>query len=631
MCVERASSKMQSNYNIEAYGEDASCQDGAKRKHFADDDLPRLSLRHVLGFNGKIINGLVVHPLGKHLIYAVGRHIVIEEIIGVCKGKQEMLVGHLGPVTSVAVSTDGQFIVSGQSNAVRESRASVILWDWCTRRKIIERELHKEATIALEFTCSSRYFISLGGADDGELALWDTAEKRPLALKRAQVMRVGPTTVIRASHVDQFMFISLGENYGRIWKFDRETNKLSYSELLFGVVARKATCAEIADKDNNYPPRIFCGTSSGTVLVFHGESGVLISEIVSPSFPMGVTILTYTRMLNDNTYCILIGTGEGKVCYYIFRFEMKGNKYDVKMELYSDSHVWQDPQGSTVTSISKLGVGQQFYVGVHQSQMYRFSLVPWSSQLVRTCSNTTINQAAFARGTDELLVTAEPEKVRVFNLKVMLEVRRYVRTGLECKSLCLRHDGTHIMTGWDSGEILVLGFERKGLGLHVVYRIANAHRQVVNCMALTSASDKLVTGGQDSFVSVWRLVDDLDMRGRRLRQGLRIFHFVDQKGPITSLRIAADDKTCVCSSLDGSAVAYDLISGVRLQFFSWSCGLSCVAFCQSDLQVVTSSSDGRLQWWDVSPCYTIIIHQCFFNYSTSAYRATMLLLFPSIS
>ncbi|GFR91394.1 WD repeat-containing protein 16 [Elysia marginata] len=590
---------MQNNNSLETYGEDASCQEGAKRKPSAEDDLPRLGLRHVLGFNGKIVNGLVVHPLGKHVIYAVGRQVIIEEIVGPCKGKQHMLVGHLEPVSSLAVSGDGQFIVSGQMNAIRESRSPVLLWDWCSRRKIMDRKLHKETTIALVFTCSSRYFVSLGGPDDGELALWDTTEKCPQALKCAQVGRVGASTVIKASHVDQSMFVSFGACYGRIWKFDRDTNKLTYSELLFGSSARKIICAEIADKDNSYPPRIFCGTSSGTVIVFNGDSGVLITEIFSPSFPMGVTALTYTRMLNDNTYCMLVGTGEGRVNYYTFHFEKKGNKCSAKMALYSDSHVWQDPQCSSVTSISKIGVGQQFYVGVHQSQMYRFSLVPWNAQLLRTCSNTTINQVAFARGTDELLVTAEPEKVRVFNLKVMLEVRRFVRSGRDCKSLCVRHDGTHIMTGWDCGDILVLGFEPKGLGLQILYRIDNAHRQAVSCMALTAASEKLVTGGEDFFVSVWRLVDDLDLRGRRLRQGLRVFHFVDQKGPITCLRIAADDKRCVCSSLDGTAAVYDLITGLRLQLFSWTCGLSCVALCQTDLQAVTSSSDGRLQWWDM--------------------------------
>ena len=592
---------MENNNSLEAYGDDTACEEGAKKVSSPDENFPMLSLRHVLGFNGKIINGLTVHPLGKHLIYAVGRHVIIEEIIGPCKGRQEMLVGHLGPVTALAVSHDGQFIVSGQMNATRETRSPVILWDWCSRQKIMERNLHKETTLTLEFTCSSRYFISLGGADDGDLAVWDTSERRAVALKTAQVRRVGPTTVVRGSHVDHSMFVSLGDCYGRLWKFDGAENKLSYTELAFGPSARKVICAEVADKDNCDPPRIFCGTSSGTVMVFHGESGVLIAEVGSPSFPLGVTAITYTRMLNDDTYCLLVGSGKGHVGYYIFRVKMNGNKCNVKMELYSDSHVWRDPKvESCVTSISKLGVGQQFYVGVYQSQMYRFSLVPWSASLVRTCSNTAINGAAFARGTDELLVTAEPEKVRVFNLKLKLEVRRFERAGRECKSLCLRHDGTHIMTGWDSGDVLVLGFEPKGMGLHVVYRIDRAHRLAVNCMALTAVSDKLVTGSQDSFVSVWRLVDDLDTRGRRLRQGLRAFHFVDQKGPITALRIAADDKTCVCSSEDGTAAAYDLVSGLRLQLFSWSCGLSSVTFCQSDLQVATSSTDGRLQWWDVS-------------------------------
>ncbi|GFO37169.1 cilia- and flagella-associated protein 52 [Plakobranchus ocellatus] len=621
---------MENNNSLEAYGTDPICQDARKGETSSDDELPKLKLRHVLGFNGKIFNGLVVHPLGRHVIYAVGRHVIIEEIIGPCKGRQEMLVGHLGVVTALAVSTDGKFIVSGQMNAIRESRSPVIVWDWCTRKKILEHEMHRETTSVLVFTSSSRYFVSLGGPDDGSLGIWDTTERRPLVSQSAQVKRVGPATVVCASYVNSSKFVSVGESYGRIWNFDHDTSNLTYSELVFGSSARKVTCAEIGDKDNSEPIYIFCGTSSGTVLVFHGDSGVLISEILSPSFPLGITVLTYTRMVDDNTYCILVGTGEGKVAHYKIRIEFKNNKNTCKMELYSPQSIWQDPQTcSSVTSISKLGAGSQFYVGVYQSHMYRFTLIPWGSQLVRTCSNTPINDAAFARGTDDLLVTAEPEKVRVFNLKVMLEARRYVRTGRECTSLCVRHDGTHIMTGWDGGDILVLGFEPKGLGLHVAYRIDSAHRQAVGCMALTSCSDKLVTGGRDSFVSVWQLVEDLDTRGCRLRQALRTFHLVDQKGPITQIKIAADDKTCVASSLDGTAVSYDLISGLRIHTFPWSCGLSCVTFGQVDLQLVTCSNDGHIQWWDVSnkriSCYSPSGSLAFIFWKHSSTKASLLI------
>ena len=51
--------------------------------------------------------------------------------------------------------------------------------------------------------------------------------------------------------------------------------------------------------------------------------------------------------------------------------------------------------------------GNVFYVGTSFNHIYEFNLFRWTASLVRTNSSNPIYALAFARGTDDLLVTGE--------------------------------------------------------------------------------------------------------------------------------------------------------------------------------------------------------------------------------
>ena len=72
---------------------------------------PPLELQAVLGFSGKVSQGLHWHPHGSHIIYPLGSTVVIKSLTD---GSQSFLVGHSDPITSIAVSSCGRYIASGQ-------------------------------------------------------------------------------------------------------------------------------------------------------------------------------------------------------------------------------------------------------------------------------------------------------------------------------------------------------------------------------------------------------------------------------------------------------------------------------------------------------------------------------------
>ncbi|CAL1537213.1 unnamed protein product [Lymnaea stagnalis] len=563
------------------------------------DEVCQLKLRQIIGFNGNIRGGLIVHTLGQHIIYPIGHDVIIEVLIGPDAGSQEILSGHTDNISAMALSSDGQFLVTGQEIS-QECKAPIILWDWCSRQKIMDYALHKTKVEALAFTCSCKYFVSLGGQDDETVVVWSTQDKQPMVGKSASLKRTGLNHCLATSKINEFSFASAGDSYGRIWTFDPNEKSLDHIELKFSSFSRVIVCMEMADYDNTKLPLIFCGTTSGDIMVFHGTGGALQCLVPPKQLSSGVTCLAYVRMLEDSVFCLLVGTGEGKVGYYtITLMKAKGNMVTGKMAPYKGYKMWKsDRDSSAVTSITKVGTGHQFYIGTKDCQIYRFSLAKWTAELVRTCSNSKINSIAFARGTDELMVVGQHEHVRVFNLKILLEIRRYVRVNRTCNIVVLSHDGTSIFTGWDNGETIVLGFEPTGLGLKELYRIDCAQKQAVTAMAVTSKSDFLLTGGNDAQCRVWKLVADLDTRGRKLRQGLLLHHFLDQTGPITMIRISETDKIFVATSVDGTAVIYDIAKGLRKMMVKVTNSLNAVDFLLNDCQFVVAGTAGKIFIFD---------------------------------
>jgi hypothetical protein len=74
-------------------------------------EVKNLELETAIGFEGKVLNGLRIHPDRMHMIYAIGCNIVIENLQ---TRLQEFLTGHNNNVSCIAVSKSGRFIASGQ-------------------------------------------------------------------------------------------------------------------------------------------------------------------------------------------------------------------------------------------------------------------------------------------------------------------------------------------------------------------------------------------------------------------------------------------------------------------------------------------------------------------------------------
>lgn len=70
-----------------------------------------LEIIAVIGFTGKIHEGLILHPDNEHLIYPLGSTIVVRHIIS---RSQTFLRGHDNEISVISVSPSGKYVASGQ-------------------------------------------------------------------------------------------------------------------------------------------------------------------------------------------------------------------------------------------------------------------------------------------------------------------------------------------------------------------------------------------------------------------------------------------------------------------------------------------------------------------------------------
>ena len=119
---------------------------------------------------------------------------------------------------------------------------------------------------------------------------------------------------------------------------------------------------------------------------------------------------------------------------------------------------------------------------------------------------------------------------------------RYCLTSLRPRSL---QDGKAIISGWSDGKIRAFGPQSGKL----IYTINDAHQKAVTALACSSDSGKLVSGGAEGLVRVWRI----GKASQTLEASMK-----DHRGAISCIRIKASDDECVSASADGSCIIWNL-------------------------------------------------------------------------
>jgi WD40 repeat protein len=268
-------------------------------------------------------------------------------------------------------------------------------------------------------------------------------------------------------------------NYGvKIWNVDLVAKKIQFQDVNMGHIKRIfSTC--IIDQSDAFA---YLGTKTGDIVEISLERQLF--KRIGPAkrlFSQGINCIS--TLPNGD---LLVGAGDGLIA-----------KVGGKDMLIKSEHKVM----GAVTSISPTADSTHVFIGTSKATIYWADADQLKAELRNTCHFERINSIAFPYAYSELFATSSINDIRVWNAKTRQELLRIEVPGLECYVTRFMNDGKSLVTGWSDGKIRSF-LPQSG---KLFYAINDAHNHGVTALALTNACDKIVSGGMEGEVRIWRI------------------------------------------------------------------------------------------------------------------------------
>jgi len=523
-----------------------------------------LELQGVIGFNGAVRNGLILHPGDQHIIYPLGSTIVVKHLT---ENTQTFLQkgGHDLSVSCLTLSASGKYLASGQHTHMGFV-APIIIWDLETYEPVHRLELHKGNIQDLAFSHDEKYLVSLGGRDDNKIVVWDVEEGE--AICGSPASNDNGLTVAWMNNTST-QLVSAGNYHVRVWDFDLATRKIRPHDCQLGQMKRFTNTVTVCNNDEN----LYCGTETGDVLQVNVASKLFRKSGPNKKarlFQNGITSMTKTH---DGKY-LIVGAGDGTVALLSLAEDDLFKKVrTVKFD-------------GSISSLALNASGDHFFVGTTACNIYLVCVNDFDFELRNTCHSSHINGIAFPRGYSELFATCAANDIRVWHSKTRNELLRIQVPNLDCLCVTFSPDGKAIMSGWSDGKIRAFKPQTGKL----MFCINDAHRDGVTALECTQDCRRLVSGGEDGQVRIWQL----DRSSQKMIASLK-----EHKGRVSSLAVNPSGTECVSASVDGSCIIWNLEKFVRQNCLFANTKFMDVLYHPDTSQLLTTGTDRKLTYWDV--------------------------------
>jgi WD40 repeat protein len=125
-------------------------------------------LDHSIGFSGKIVDSVFLHPSLNEYILIAGSSLVVRDLQD--PHSQHFLTAHDSQITCLAVSHNGALLASGQ----RGENSDIVIWDFVNKKAIFRLSEHDHEVSLVAFSQDDKLLLSVGNALDGKLFIWNT-------------------------------------------------------------------------------------------------------------------------------------------------------------------------------------------------------------------------------------------------------------------------------------------------------------------------------------------------------------------------------------------------------------------------------------------------------------------------
>ena len=514
-----------------------------------------LNLQAVIGFNGAVTDGLILHPDNETLIFPIGSQIVVRNVL---TRQDKFLKGHTNDISAVTISNSGKYLATGQKT-YSGFKADIIVWNLETMSLVHRFSIHKYLIQSLSFSYNDKYLVSLGGAQDNYLIVWDVETGKALCGNTAGTDFVRQVKFFNSK---DNMLITC-QNYGiRIWSVDYQLKKLNPIDVNFGNIKRQILCICIHPLDKF----AYFGTKSGDILEIDLENAIY--KRIGPMkrlFPQGVNTI---KMLPNSD--LLVGTAEGllaKINYSDFRV-----KKEAKIL-------------GGVTSMALTAESAYFFAGTDESNIYWCETASLKNEIRSTCHNDRVNDVQFPYEYSGVFGTCGKNDIRIWNSETRQEHLRIHVPNLECFCFGFMRNGKSIYSGWHDGKIRAF-LPQSG---KLLYCINEAHTNGVTAIASTSDNVHLVSGGMNGEIRIWKISN----QSQTMRASLK-----EHRGRVWSIVVNSLNDRAISASADGSCIIWDIKAFVRVACMFETTMFKQLVFHPDESQILTTGNDRKITYWD---------------------------------
>ena len=349
-------------------------------------------------------------------------------------------------------------------------------------------------------------------------------------------------------------------NYAaRIWTANLVNKKVSCTDINLGQLKRILTCAVIDPTDTF----AYLGTRTGDIIEVSLERALF--KKLGPAkrlFSQGINCIALIP--NGD---IVVGSGDGTVA----------KVHHKHMTVKNEAKVI-----GSVTSFSLTADGTHFFMGTSKATIYWCDTDKMLPELRNTCHYERINGIAFPCGYSDVFATCSVNDIRVWHTKNRQELLRIEVPGLECYAVGFMRDGKSIISGWDDGKIRAF-LPQSG---KLLYAINDSHNHGVTALAATNDCQKLVSGGMEGEVRIWKI---------GVQKQIMEVSLKEHRGRVSDIKVNKTDEQAVSASYDGSCIIWDLKSHTRLLCFFENTMFKQVLYHPDESQLLTTGSDRKVR------------------------------------
>jgi WD40 repeat protein len=235
------------------------------------DSYARREVRRFTGHESWV-SSIAVTPDGKYVVSgSVDKTVRLWDL---ATGKEVLrFTGHADWVWSVAVTPDGKYVVSGSGDK------TVRLWDLATGKEVRRLTGHEEPVMSVAVTPDGRYVVS--GSRDKTVRLWDLATGQEV---RRFTGHEGPVYSVAVTPDGKHVVSGSGDNTVRLWELatGKEVRRFTGHEDRVWSVAVTPDGKYVVSGSDDKTVRLWELATGKEVRRFTGHGGSVESVAVTP-------------------------------------------------------------------------------------------------------------------------------------------------------------------------------------------------------------------------------------------------------------------------------------------------------------------------------------------------------------